>query len=84
MREACVNVREARHEFFRFRKPVECLIQIAPLFTDDPGWRPAIEVRGEGLFLVLDESRIAEWEHQDNVGRRIRALLAVSSNRSSG
>jgi Domain of unknown function (DUF1998) len=54
--------------------PPEGTETLAPLFTDDPGWRPAIEVRGEGLFLVLDGPRIESWEHQDNVGRRIRAL----------
>ena len=26
----------------------------------DPGWRPAIEVRGEGIFLVLGDSRLAD------------------------
>ena len=47
---------------------------LAPLFTADPGWRPAIEVRGEGLFLVLDASCVEEWERRDNVLRRIQAL----------
>jgi hypothetical protein len=47
---------------------------LAPLFMTDPGWRPAIEVRGEGLFLVLDEARILAWEQQQNVVERIRDL----------
>ena len=40
---------------------------LAPLFATDPGWRPAIEVRGEGMFLVLDGARISTWEKQENV-----------------
>ena len=47
---------------------------LAPLFTTDPGWRPAIEVRGEGLFLVFDDARILAWEQQQNVIQRIRDL----------
>jgi hypothetical protein len=49
---------------------------LAPLFTSDPRWRPAIEVRGEGLFLVLDEGRLDAWERQDDVVARIRELDA--------
>jgi hypothetical protein len=47
---------------------------LAPLFANDPGWRPAIEVRGEGLFLVLDGQRIEIWEQQGSVVERIRRL----------
>jgi hypothetical protein len=47
---------------------------LAPLFTADPNWRPAIEVRGEGLFLVLDQAHVVAWEQQQNVGNRIRNL----------
>jgi hypothetical protein len=47
---------------------------LAPLFSTDPGWRPAIEVRGEGLFLVLDQARLEAWEQQDDVVSRIHEL----------
>lgn len=47
---------------------------LAPLFANDPRWRPAIEVRGEGLFLVLDEQRLVAWEQQTSVIERVRAL----------
>jgi MrfA Zn-binding domain len=47
---------------------------LAPLFSTDPGWRPAIEVRGEGLFLVLDQAGLEAWEQQENVVSRIREL----------
>lgn len=44
--------------------------QRAPLFVDDPGWLPAIEVRGEGVFLSLDVSRLSEWERLPSVSAR--------------
>lgn len=47
---------------------------LAPLFASDPRWRPAIEVRGEGLFLVIDENRLAAWEEQAGVVERVREL----------
>jgi hypothetical protein len=33
-------------------------------------WLPAIEVRGEGIFLALDEGRLTEWEAQPEVRDR--------------
>ena len=47
---------------------------LAPLFTSDPRWRPAIEVKGEGLFIVLDRERLAAWEKTASVTDRIRPL----------
>ena len=32
--------------------------------TGRPGWAPATEDRGEGVFLQLDEPAVATWEHQ--------------------
>jgi Domain of unknown function (DUF1998) len=40
---------------------------LAPLFTNDPGWRPAIEVRGEGIFLVLQTDSLVTWERRSEV-----------------
>ena len=42
--------------FTRMLPPGAAQRDLAPLFTSDPGWRPAIEVKGEGIFLVLDET----------------------------
>ena len=39
-------------------------------------WLPAIEVRGEGLFVQLDEQAVREWERREAVKKRARALLA--------
>lgn len=34
----------------------------APLSAARLNWLPAIEVRGEGIFLALDEARLSRWE----------------------
>jgi hypothetical protein len=47
---------------------------LASLFTSDPRWRPAIEVKGEGVFLVLDRRRLAAWERDERVVKRIREV----------
>jgi len=33
-----------------------------PLADTDPGWLPAIEVNGEGVFITFDAAGIADWE----------------------
>lgn len=38
------------------------------------GWLPAIDVRGEGIFLSLDEGRLSVWEERDDVRARIAEL----------
>ena len=43
----------------------------ASLFRDDPDWRPAIEVIGEGIFLRLRKDSLVDWETLENV--QIRA-----------
>lgn len=37
-------------------------------------WLPAIEVRGEGIFLSLDEHRLTVWEERDDVRSRTAEL----------
>jgi MrfA Zn-binding domain len=37
-------------------------------------WYPAIEVRGEGIFLALNEDRLSEWEELDEVRNRAEAI----------
>jgi hypothetical protein len=39
-------------------------------------WLPAIENRGEGLWIQLDEARLAAWERHAIVQRRSEALRA--------
>lgn len=38
---------------------------IAPLSVAQKKWLPAIEVRGEGIFLTLDEEGVRTWERED-------------------
>lgn len=50
-------------------------VQSAPLsLTQD--WLPATEVRGEGVFLQLDERAVRDWEQRPEVEARERELLA--------
>lgn len=37
-------------------------------------WLPAVEVRGEGVFLALNEKLLAEWERKRKVVSRIRPV----------
>jgi hypothetical protein len=47
---------------------------IAPLTVDPPSWLPGIEVKGEGVFLLLEETRIREWSKQEDVQNRAKWL----------
>lgn len=45
---------------------------IAPLSVEPELWLPAIEVKGEGIFLVFDEDRLSSWAKTE--GARERAV----------
>lgn len=48
---------------------------IVPIYKDQqPDWLPAVEVRGEGLFLELAEEAISLWESKPEVQARARAM----------
>lgn len=47
--------------------------EISRLSGERLQWFPAIEVRGEGIFLALDEGRLAEWEIEPTVASRAAA-----------
>ena len=55
----------------------ELNIDMAPLGATDVTWRPAVELRGEGIFVSLDEQALRTWE--DNP--QIKARTAELSNR---
>jgi hypothetical protein len=42
-----------------------------PLFDTHPGWLPAIEVNGEGVFMTLSGKVLERWERDDRVVRRV-------------
>jgi hypothetical protein len=45
--------------------------QVAPLSNDTLDWLPAIEVRGEGVFLQLNIEALREWEVAPEVIQRV-------------
>jgi hypothetical protein len=47
---------------------------VAPLSVAKLPWLPAIEVRGEGIFLAIDEERLSRWEKQDAVVARAQEI----------
>lgn len=47
---------------------------IPPDLTGDADWRPALALRGEGLFLTLDEVILGAWEEQPELRRRAEVL----------
>ena len=42
----------------------------------DPAWFPAVENRGEGIFLQLDAGAVGRWEQRSDVAARVAALGA--------
>lgn len=47
---------------------------IAKLSRTPKHWLPGVEVRGEGVFLTLDEGRLESWEARERVRARAAAL----------
>jgi hypothetical protein len=47
---------------------------VKPDLGHELDWLPAVEVFGEGIFLSLDERRLAQWEAQDRIQERAREL----------
>jgi hypothetical protein len=45
-----------------------------PLFDVHPGWLPAIEVNGEGVFLTLSSKTLERWERDDRVVKRVSQI----------
>ncbi|MGI8624295.1 MAG: DrmB family protein [Solirubrobacteraceae bacterium] len=47
---------------------------LAPLSRAEPRWLPCSEVRGEGIFLRLPETRVQEWEQAYRASGSAREL----------
>ena len=45
--------------------------EVAPLSKEPLDWLPAIEVRGEGIFLALNDERLSVWETRPEVVTRV-------------
>ena len=54
---------------------------IAPLSTGYENWRPAVEVRGEGLFLKINEKRLSIWETNPRVIERANRINKIFVDR---
>ena len=50
--------------------------EIAPIYRNQPDWLPAVEVRGEGIFIELNEGAVARWEAKPEVQARAHAMSA--------
>jgi hypothetical protein len=48
--------------------------RVAPISRSEPSWLPAIEVRGEGLFVSLAPEPLATWEAREDVIERVAVL----------
>ena len=65
----------------------ELQIDMAPLGPERERWRPAVALRGEGIFLALDEIALKAWEQEPETVRQAAKLSAsydeYQANRSS-
>jgi hypothetical protein len=46
----------------------------APIYKDRQDWLPAVEVRGEGIFIELKEDALTRWEAEPAVRKRAAAI----------
>ncbi|MEE4356530.1 MAG: DUF1998 domain-containing protein [Desulfococcaceae bacterium] len=72
-----VRLREVRaiKGFTRINPPEnEDSPDIAPLSVKPTDWLPAIEVRGEGIFLAFQPEAVRNWEEQESVIERARKV----------
>jgi hypothetical protein len=63
--------------FTRIYPPEAGDVPIAPLASGPISWLPAIEVRGEGVFLTLEEEQLLRWEAIPGVEGRTKRLRDV-------
>jgi len=69
------RVKEVRalRGFTRIAPPGED-VPVAPISRTPTDWLPAVEIRGEGIYLELDEKCVRNWEGTDAVRRRVSLL----------
>ena len=72
-----VRLREVRalKGFTRINPPGdEDSPDIAAIAVGEPGWLPAVEVRGEGIFLAFNQETLHRWEAQNLVESRAQKV----------
>lgn len=47
---------------------------IAAISVGDLGWLPAVEVRGEGIFIAFNQDTIQVWETRNDVAARAKSV----------
>jgi hypothetical protein len=78
-----VRLREVRaiRAFTRLQPPErgedEGEVRPSPLSRTPKNWLPAIEVRGEGIFVALDAKRLEDWESRPPVQDRVRTIRSA-------
>ncbi len=62
--------------FKGFKRPVQTSEQpiTPPDIVGQSDWLPAVELFGEGIFITLDEDRLARWEQHPAVALRLEKL----------
>jgi hypothetical protein len=58
--------------------------RIAKISAQPKTWLPAIEVRGEGIFIALDGERLTQWETQPDVIARVATVAQRYAARQRG
>lgn len=51
--------------------------KLAQISTEELDWLPGIEIRGEGIFVQLNEDSLQAWESLSQVQARVGPLLAM-------
>lgn len=77
-----VRIREVRamKGFTRIEPPGDKLDRIAAISKAKTDWLPAIEVRGEGIFISLNESSLSIWENLPPVIERAFQLQQLGKD----
>ena len=57
----------------------ELHIDMAPIGPRYATWRPAVELRGEGIFLALGEQAVNAWENESQTAQQAEKLSASFS-----
>lgn len=58
--------------------------QFGKMFKNDPKWRPAIENKGEGIFIKLNEEYLKSWESNKAIIERSNEIHLKYEKQSDG
>ncbi len=52
---------------------------LAPIMANPQDWLPAVEHRGEGIFIELKQDRVEAWEARQTVQQRMSGLIQANN-----